>query len=325
MLATAVLAESEGVAACWRVLETSVHRRHLSRRALLLERPVPRWIEAHIDTLHTDVGCHWEPLARPPERRPALTAALARLPWSGEWLVHVSTTLPDGATARVEPLAAAWVGHRNAFVEQHRGLVVFIARRRRGRSGPPLENLIQEGVLALCRAVERYDPDRGPRFSSYAVPVIERAIAHARRRMGGGPIGPPRHSTLAVALPPRRRDPRGPGRARPRPPVLVSLDAAVDRLDERGTLGDRLADPDAVAPDTAVIDAIERARLRDAFRALPGEVRDILTRHWGLAGESPWSVQQISRHVGRGAREVQAIIDRARRALQATLNRAHPP
>ena len=133
VLATAVLAESEGVAACWRVLETSVHRRHWSRRALLLERPVPRWIEAHIDTLHTDVGCHWEPLARPPERRPALAAALARLPWSGEWLVHVSTTLPASAAARVEPLAAAWVGHRNAFVEQHRGLVVFIARRRRGR------------------------------------------------------------------------------------------------------------------------------------------------------------------------------------------------
>ena len=191
---------------------------------------------------------------------------------------------------------------------------------------PPLEDLIQEGVLALCRAVERYDPDRGPRFSSYAVPAIERALARASRQMGGGPIGPPRRSTLTVAaVPRRRRDPSGPGRARRRPSVLVSLDAAVDRLDERGTLGDRLADPDAVAPDTAVIDAIERARLRDAFRALPGEVRDILTRHWGLAGESPWSVQQISRHVGRGAREVQAIIDRARRALQATLNRAHPP
>ena len=80
-----------------------------------------------------------------------------------------------------------------------------------------------------------------------------------------------------------------------------------------------------VAPDAAAIDAIERTRVRDALRALPGEVRNILTLHWGLAGEPPWPVQQISRHVGRSAREVHAIIDRARRALQAALIQAHPP
>jgi DNA-directed RNA polymerase sigma subunit (sigma70/sigma32) len=97
----------------------------------------------------------------------------------------------------------------------------------------------------------------------------------------------------------------------------------VDALDDTSTLADRLADPEAVPLDIAVIDAIEHARLRDALHTISDEVREILVLDWGLAGEPPWSVQQIGQHVGREASEVDAIIHGARGALQAGLNPAH--
>ena len=51
-LAVAILAEPEGLVACLRVVEAGVHRGRVSRRALLLERPAPRWVQDYIDAVH---------------------------------------------------------------------------------------------------------------------------------------------------------------------------------------------------------------------------------------------------------------------------------
>jgi RNA polymerase sigma factor (sigma-70 family) len=291
----------------------------------LLERPTPRWVQSAIEALHEEAGCWRQPVLRGlTDPNPELAEAMGRLPWSGEWLVRVGETLPNTVTARIRPLAAAWIALRNAFVESHRGLIVAVVRRRSRPSQASHEDLIQEAFLALCRAVERYDPRRGTRFSSYAVPVIRRAIGHAIRAIGEGPAAPHRLSPEAAArIPLRCRGPAGSRQARHRPPALVSLDAAVDALDDTSTLADRLADPEAVPLDIAVIDAIEHARLRDALHAISDEVLEILALHWGLAGEPPWSVQQIGQHVGREASEVDAIIHGALDALRAGLNPAH--
>src|SRR5581483_1281133 len=218
-LATAALSTPEGIAACVRILEVFVHRRRLSRRALLLETPVPPWIEARLEALHAQAGCHRDPLIDPTEARPELARALAQLPWSGEWLIRVWSTLPGTAAASVRPVAEAWVAARNAFVEGHRGLVAAIARRYRGRSGLSQDDLIQEGCLALCRAVERYEPGRGTRFSSYAVPALQRTMAHAIRQMGTPLAAPPMLSRASVsACPLRFRDTSVAERNRSRPP-----------------------------------------------------------------------------------------------------------
>jgi DNA-directed RNA polymerase sigma subunit (sigma70/sigma32) len=67
----------------------------------------------------------------------------------------------------------------------------------------------------------------------------------------------------------------------------VSLDAAVGALDDTSTLLDRLADPEDVPLDIALIDAIEHTRLRNALHAMSDEVRNILALRWGLMGEPP--------------------------------------
>ena len=60
---------------------------------------------------------------------------------------------------------------RNELAERHRGLAVTLARRFAGR-GEPLDDLVQVAMLALLRAIERFEPARGNSFTTFATPTV---------------------------------------------------------------------------------------------------------------------------------------------------------
>ncbi len=60
---------------------------------------------------------------------------------------------------------------RNELAERHRGLAVTLARRFNGR-GEPLDDLLQVAMIALLRAIERFEPERGNSFTTFATPTI---------------------------------------------------------------------------------------------------------------------------------------------------------
>jgi RNA polymerase sigma factor (sigma-70 family) len=73
-------------------------------------------------------------------------------------------------------------GARNRMVEANVALVAHIARRLRpAGSTVPQADLVQEGVLGLMKAIERFDPTRGHRFSTYASWWIRGAVLQALR------------------------------------------------------------------------------------------------------------------------------------------------
>lgn len=83
--------------------------------------------------------------------------------------------LPEGSEGR-PPL-------RERLVELHLPLVRYLARRFVGRS-MPLEDIVQVGSIGLLKAIDRFDPDRGLEFSTFATPTILGEIRRAFRDTG---------------------------------------------------------------------------------------------------------------------------------------------
>jgi RNA polymerase sigma factor (sigma-70 family) len=315
-LAEALLGHPQAVAFAVRVLETWLHRGHGVRRAWLVDLPLPDDIDAVIRALHDEVGCQRRSRSTSLDVPLTVTVALGRLPWSGAWQIAVLDGLDDAAVADdVRRLAARWVAERNAVVETHVGLVRHVVQRHRWAAGPRREDLIQEAHLALCRAVERFDPDRGARFSSYAVPVIRHALAEYIRRMGSGWAVPRLSLPMIAEGSPPRSGAMG-GRGTGRSSGLLSLDAP---LDDGGSLAERLTDTEGLGPDLAAVRVLERERLRDALRTLPIETEAIVSLHWGLDGSAARSVHAVARQVGRTPAEVAAVVRDALRTLRSLI------
>ena len=146
-------------------------------------------------TSTTGWGVHDAPRPRRGDPAVALAADFAALPLRPTWLLAQLDRAPDAphlATARAA--AVRWLSARNALVEALHGFVVALARRV-ATWHVPLEDRIQAGALALTVAIERFDPARGTRLTTYVGPAVERAIRRLERR------------TPRAALVPRSRIP----------------------------------------------------------------------------------------------------------------------
>lgn len=96
------------------------------------------------------------------------------------------------------PNGKAAIHLRNQLVIRNRSLAREIAHRFKDQCPEPYEDLEQIATIGLIKAVEKYDPNRGAAFSSFAVPYIQGEIQHALRDdYGAGPKKPRREIELS--------------------------------------------------------------------------------------------------------------------------------
>ncbi len=88
---------------------------------------------------------------------------------------------------------------RDALVEQHLPLVEHLARRFRNR-GEPYDDLVQVATIGLIKSVDRFDPERGVEFSTYATPTIVGEIKRHFRDKGWAVRVPRRLQELRLSL-----------------------------------------------------------------------------------------------------------------------------
>jgi RNA polymerase primary sigma factor len=203
---------------------------------------------------------------------------------------------------------------KQRMVECNVRLVLAVARPYSGR-GVPFPDLVQEGIVGLVRAVERFDHRRGVKFSTYAVFWIRRSIldaiggqwmiripAHARRqiaavRIAENDLRRAGSTPSEEAISERTGLSLGSVHAlRDVARVTVSLDEVIG--DQAETVGERLADPNGGDALERVGERDQRADLWAMLELLPERHREVLMRRYGLGRASAQTHQQIGEWLG---------------------------